>query len=342
VCFYEPKEPKKFEHELSIFSNLHCRSTPSGKFTSSLQEHWLEDIFLPSIGDNSVLVIDEWSGYKRPMEIEAVKKKALNVRVIPAGATPYLQPEDVRFNRQWKQMLRYACLRIRHHNPEFIVSIRKNQAALISFVHRQFCAPRFRDFIKMAWYKSGYYVNEPPACPTPYEYCCTDYLPNSKCPCGTICFARCAYCEQLLCFQHFILQENMKGHICLSAEATGQAEIETTLKACAKDWRGFNPQKRDYAGEKGSPSNKEAAELPDSDYVENRLKRQKLEDETQVVRDHQEYDRYLGDQQVQIRTEQERRKREDELDREKKLEKDLEREKEREKDKNKKCEKDSV
>jgi hypothetical protein len=60
--------------------------------------------------------------------------------IIP-GSSTLAQPLDARINRQFKQMLRHSCDRVRHRNPEFTIFVRKNLAALLSFVHRQFGAP---------------------------------------------------------------------------------------------------------------------------------------------------------------------------------------------------------
>lgn len=208
VCFYEPKgAPQLFLAELAKFTNLDCCWSTSGKFGSAHQEKWLRTQFLPLLHTDTkaLLILDEWSGYKGPIKCrEVTEMENLEIRTIPAGATGKIQPLDVEFNRQFKVFLRLLCSKIRHYHPSFIISVRKNLATLLSLIHRQFCAPRFRDFIQYSWFKSGYYDKHPPPFMTPPQYCLQKYPANSRCDCKELCFTRCAYCEKFFCFKHFV------------------------------------------------------------------------------------------------------------------------------------------
>jgi Tc5 transposase C-terminal domain/DDE superfamily endonuclease len=200
VCFYEPRgEPGIFEAELTPFKNLYCTSSTSGKFGSDHMEQWLRRVVLggPKGGmmeEGSVLIVDEWGGWKKPMKLREIIDKEIDVRVIPSGATKYIQPLDVEFNRQFKVFLRKLCYEIRQHHGDYIIAVRRNLATLLSLIHRQFSAPRFKDYLRYSWFKSGYYSERPPPFQTPPQYCLQDYPANS----------RCAWCEKFLCFDHAI------------------------------------------------------------------------------------------------------------------------------------------
>lgn len=206
VCFYEPGKVSdaKFKADLQEFTNLRCVKSTSGKFGSIHQEMWLRESFLPSAGENAVLIIDKWTGYNSAIELNEVKRSSLGVHRIPAGATGLIQVLDVNYNRQFKHFLRIVEEKILRHCPDFKISKRKNIAALISLIHKQFGAPRFRHYLQYGWYKAGYYQERPPAYETPVQYCLQNYQIGSKCECKKICFVRCAYCEKCLCFEHFV------------------------------------------------------------------------------------------------------------------------------------------
>jgi hypothetical protein len=208
VCFYEPKAPQCFHEELAEFTNLSCTHSTSGKFSSALEEDWLRRVFLKRVEPGSVVLIDKWTGWKKPMNIREVMDKDIDVRWIPEGATLYLQPLDVGYNRQYKEFLKILCHKIRRRHPDFIISKRKNLAALLSLIHRQFSAPRFADYIKHAWVQAGYVDERPPHYLTPPGFCLKGFPANSKCHCGEIYFVRCAYCAGFLCFKHYVIDRH--------------------------------------------------------------------------------------------------------------------------------------
>jgi hypothetical protein len=204
VCFNERSPPQSFFEQLAGFKNLRCINSSSGKLDSDKEADWIHR-FAREVPQGSLLLLDAWSGYKAPLKERELVDKEIEVRVLPAGSTPYIQPLDVGFNLQFKQFIKSLSQKIRRRNPDFILAQRVNQAALIDLTQRQFSSPRFMDFIRYAWYKSGYYGDHPAAYLTPNQYCLKDYPANSRCKCGELCFIRCAFCTDFLCFGHAIL-----------------------------------------------------------------------------------------------------------------------------------------
>jgi hypothetical protein len=170
--------------------------------------HWLEEVYLPKVEVGSLLLIDKWGGWKRPMESEEVQAKKVSIHFIPEGTTGEIQPLDVFYNRQFKTFIRSLSNLIRRRNPDYILSVRFNLVNLISLIHHQFCAPRFREFVKYAWFASGYGYERPAAFRSPPQYCLKDFPPSEKCKCGAVCLVRCGYCEEFLCFDHFVVDRH--------------------------------------------------------------------------------------------------------------------------------------
>ena len=204
VVFAEAKEPKKFQEELAEFSNLWCRSTTSGKLTTDIEKEYIQDIILPRVEGPTEMLIDSWTGFTKAIDTED-EEPDLHFHIIPKGATGKIQPLDVFYNRQYKDLFRTLCRYIRRRNPGYIISVRKNLARLISLVHHQFTAERFRPMIKHAWFASGYYFERQPLFKTPAQYCIFDYPGDKGCDeCEKLFLLRCAHCEKFLCFDHVL------------------------------------------------------------------------------------------------------------------------------------------
>ncbi|XP_033223382.1 uncharacterized protein LOC117177031 [Belonocnema kinseyi] len=71
--------------------NVHIEASKSGKLTSDHFKIWLEKIYFPNVGPNSVLLIDAWSGHcPRTVAKTAPENRHINVQRIPTGTTNYL------------------------------------------------------------------------------------------------------------------------------------------------------------------------------------------------------------------------------------------------------------
>ena len=207
VCFFEPEgAPKKFKNELCSFNNLYCVSSTSSLLTSALEFAWFKEHFIKNVEENSLILIDSWTGYKKSYDDEGIKN-AVTFKIMPPKTTSHVQPLDVFFNRQFKEFIRRISDKIRRSDQNFVLSIRVNLAKILSFTHRQFTAPRFSDFLKYSWFKAGYVDYRPDQFLTPVQYCFDSYnvaSDETKCGCGDFPFMKCAFCENFFCFTHSI------------------------------------------------------------------------------------------------------------------------------------------
>jgi len=204
VCMYEPKgEPNIFMQQLGQFDNLDFVSTTSGMLNRDLVATWLEK-FLAKIDEGSLLLVDSWGGYKKGIDEHAKNHK---FEIIPPKTTGKVQPLDVFFNRQWKSFVRILSDKIRRTHKECIVSQRINLGRLISLTHFQFSAPRFIPFIQYAWHAAGYTKEKPQQFLTPPQYC-LNFDVYEKCACNSLGFIKCAYCENIICFDHAFMEQH--------------------------------------------------------------------------------------------------------------------------------------
>ena len=72
-------------------------------------------------------------------------------------------------------------------------------------MHYQFTAPRFTNFHKYAWYKSGYIAEHPGEFITPPEYCFESFGARNSCDkCYNLIFIQCAHCDAKLCMEYLL------------------------------------------------------------------------------------------------------------------------------------------
>lgn len=208
VVLYEPGDiPQYFYDLLGAFPNLQIYWSRSGWMGKAIAKQWMTEVFLPMVEQESVLILDSWTGYKEMMKMPEVEQKQLRIEVLPPGSTPILQPADVFFNRTFKNYVRMISDKIRWSQPDFILSVRKNLLCILDLTHNQFKAPRYMEFLKYSWYRSGYFTEHPTVFDTPVQYC-LQFKGYTKCERDNCrvnyCFMRCSYCELHLCFTHII------------------------------------------------------------------------------------------------------------------------------------------
>lgn len=205
------------EKTLYRADNIVAFATKSGKLTSELAVKWFSDVFLPNVGNESILCLDSWSG-QTEKHFEKIDKGTKKVKVftIPAGTTGYIQPLDVYTFRPWKNFLRQFSDLIILYNYDVNLHLRNNVLKIQSLIHNQFSSPRFKNLFKYAWWKSGYISEKPEKCQTPAEFClrgCEAYCQI----CNDMAIMQCAWCKKSLCIQHFFaVKEQNSPHYCVN------------------------------------------------------------------------------------------------------------------------------
>lgn len=64
VVLYEPAGlPKRAKEAIGLYQNLHVYSTKSGLMGSEIVKQWMCEVFLNIVDDDSLLIIDSWTGY---------------------------------------------------------------------------------------------------------------------------------------------------------------------------------------------------------------------------------------------------------------------------------------
>lgn len=205
VILYEPSGiPKRFKEDMSQYANLHVYWNKSGLMGKEIAKQWMNEVFLPLVEKDSLLIIDAWKGYEEMKQLVEIQEKNLKIVVLPAGSSSVLQPADVYFNRPFKDFLRKLCGKIRWRHNDFDLSVRNNFLQILDFTYNQCKAPKYENFLKYSWFRSGYFSEHPPQFDTPAQYC-LGFKGYTQCEvheCTNFCFSRCSYCEWHLCFYH--------------------------------------------------------------------------------------------------------------------------------------------
>lgn len=131
------------------------------------------------------------------------------MKIFPKKTTGVLQPLDRFMNRQLKDLLRRIEDRILLHHLDFLIAPWRNQALLISLAYNQFCAPRFENFRRYSWHQTGLVDARPPHFDTPTHYCLDGFSHSDFCGCGNSGFLKCGYCNNVLCFDHFVIEKHL-------------------------------------------------------------------------------------------------------------------------------------
>lgn len=205
IVLYEPTEmPKKAREDIENYPNLQIYWSKSGLMGSEIAKLWMQDVFLKFAEEESVLIIDSWTGYKQMMQMPEIAAKKLKIVQLPPGTTSKLQPADVYFNRPFKNFIRRVGNKVRWQHNDFIFAKRENLLSLMDMLWYQFTAPRFENLLKYAWYRAGYINDHPDEFQTPVQFCMDTkgYLKCEQDSCTQFCFMKCAHCGKNYCFTH--------------------------------------------------------------------------------------------------------------------------------------------
>ena len=102
---------------------------------------WLEKVFFPNVWQNSILLLDSWSGHcSQAVEEAKPAYKNLKLFKIPKGTTGKIQPLDVFGFRIWKNFIRHFSDSVILINNNINLHLRNNVIKLhhwrtISYLH---------------------------------------------------------------------------------------------------------------------------------------------------------------------------------------------------------------
>jgi hypothetical protein len=215
VCLQEatgtfgPRVQKTVDDEYAEkYKNVVITSSKSGKLTTNLYIDFLNNCLKPYVNqEHFLLLIDSWEGQTKPELYDEIfqddeQLPTCTVKVIPPKCTPLVQPCDVYFYRQVKNLIK------RIQNSAFLIenereiNSREDCIKIQSIVHHQLSSPIFCDMIRYAWYASKlsdtrqifFNVN---------EICFPTELLKTPCSCKNASFICCANCKNVFCFPCF-------------------------------------------------------------------------------------------------------------------------------------------
>ena len=160
LCLQEPtgKMGEIVKKHLFEPKNVVITCSTSGKLTTSLVEYWLDKCFLPSIGKNTLLLSDSWTGQSDPKLYEDASSTGKHIKriQIPPHTTDEIQPLDRYFNHQLKNFVKALYHHVALDEIDCNLYERNNIIRIVSLVHNQLGAPVFRKMIMYSWFASGF------------------------------------------------------------------------------------------------------------------------------------------------------------------------------------------
>ena len=127
----------------------------------------------------------------------------MKILTIPPKCTPYAQPLDRFFFRQYKAFVRRIEDFVLLDNIDLNLNYRNEIIKRQSLTHTQFSAPIFLDYRRFSWHKCRYTDTYTPFT-DPVKYCFDVNVSAELCSkCENTAFLKCAHCQALLCFYHF-------------------------------------------------------------------------------------------------------------------------------------------
>lgn len=166
VCLQEttgcfgPRVQKTVDEYSVKYPNVEITSSKSGKLTTNLYREFLIKCLKPYTGqDKFLLLVDSWGGQSKPelydeVFIDDKNLPTCTLKIIPPKCTPLVQPCDVYFYRQVKNLIKWIqnCSYLIENGRE--IHSRGDCIKIQSIVHHQLSSPIFKNMIKYAWFAS--------------------------------------------------------------------------------------------------------------------------------------------------------------------------------------------
>ncbi|XP_067140536.1 uncharacterized protein [Centruroides vittatus] len=218
ICLQEARGTFGPRVQASLFNapNVTVTASSSGKLSTAIITNYVKDVLSPNITENSLLIIDSWSGQTNINIYNTVFQTSTNqnsceILIIPPKCTSICQPLDVGFHRQLKllakEILNAIQLFCNDSSMKLFWTTRNGIIKLHSILHHQLSAPIFNNLIKHAWFASGLinekcqFLNVKQVC---FSFLNTDSLNCVESNCENLRFVKCARCQQILCLFCFV------------------------------------------------------------------------------------------------------------------------------------------
>ena len=123
-------------------------------------KEWIRECVVPEISDRMLLIVDFWPSFRDHATIQSLvpEGKLITVRKIPEGATSRVQPLNVFFFRQFKDVIRRIHEHVSANVPDFQIAKRENIFRVLEVVWNQFCHPGYKNSLQYSWHKAKYYT----------------------------------------------------------------------------------------------------------------------------------------------------------------------------------------
>jgi Tc5 transposase C-terminal domain/Tc5 transposase DNA-binding domain len=229
VCLQEkggklgPKVKRVVESNLPKNVTITCST--SGKMSTSLNEYFIEQQFVPNLKNNFVCIVDSWGGHNQIGSYEkffgkSLSRPAITLKIVPEKCTPIVQPLDTYFHRQLKYLGKEILAALELFIPisslgvEHSTTTRMGVIKLQSLLHFQLIAPIFKPMIRYCWYSSGLtkekedFLNVKQVC---FNFSETDPNVCQMENCTNVRFLKCAHCRLGICLQHLWVEAHMNS-----------------------------------------------------------------------------------------------------------------------------------
>ncbi len=156
-------------------------------------------------------MLDSWSGQTDSTNIEEAFDQNIQCQLlqIPPKTTADIQTCDKYFFRQWKYFYQRFFGHVAIDQLNIDLRLRNNILKLHSLIYNQLCSDRFRLMIEYAWYSCRYTKRKPGQFQNVRDICFSFVV--DKCSitgCGEGSFIACSWCDEVLCFHHFFLDDH--------------------------------------------------------------------------------------------------------------------------------------
>lgn len=206
-CF-GPRVQKSVDEYAAKYTNVIITSSKSGKLTTDLYKKYLTDVMKPYVQENKcLLLIDSWGGQTNPQIYDELFQDedglpTCSIKVIPPKCTPLVQPCDVYFYRQVKNLIKKLqnCTYLIEKEEE--ITSREACIKLHSIIHHQLSVQVFSDMLRYAWFAAGL-CDERSCFQNVNQVCFSMETLKKPCNCKRAAFITCARCGQNYCFPCF-------------------------------------------------------------------------------------------------------------------------------------------